>query len=152
MKEEKEFKESPKKQLTEPKHNLRALLCGDFISSIPVEYLEYLGYDMKDLRCDVCDGRLKPNIFIHYGIPCIKHSYVFENREAFILFICCKRTKTKNCKHAGVIALAQEGFLEEVDEIYEQLKEEEEEEDDEYDEENEEDEYDEEDEEDDEDE
>jgi len=88
------------------------------VSSYPIEILEYLGYDIWELHCDVCGKTIAPRIFKHNGVECIKSAYVFENREQCILFVCCK----KNCKREGIRMLSEEQFLEDIESIATELK------------------------------
>lgn len=110
------------KQESEELERIRNLLCGDFVSSYPIEILEYLGYNIWELHCDVCGKSIAPRVFKHNGIESVKSGYVFENREQFILFVCCKKTKKKNCKRDGIRKLAEESFLEDIESVTMELK------------------------------
>ena len=110
------------KHESEKIERIRKLLCGDFVSSYPIEILEYLGYDIWELYCDICGKAIAPRVFKHNGIECIKSAYVFENREQFILFVCCKKTKKKDCKREGIRLLSEETFLEDIETITTELK------------------------------
>ena len=105
-------------QESEKLERIRSLLCGDFVSSYPIEILEYLGYDIWELYCDVCGKSIAPRIFKHNDVECIKSCYVFENREQCRLFVCCK----KNCKREGIRMLSQETFLDDIESVSIELR------------------------------
>jgi len=124
MKEETESNSimTDSEQKSKELERVRELYCGDILSSFPIEILEYLGYDIWHLKCDVCGKDIAPRIFKHNGIECIKSCYVFENREQCILFVCCKKSRTKDCKREGIRLLSEEQFLDDIDSVAIELK------------------------------
>jgi len=62
----------------------------NWIKTVPVDYLEYLGYNVKELYCDICGKKLRPTIFEKTGIKVIKNTYFFENKANELTFLACK--------------------------------------------------------------
>jgi len=62
----------------------------NWIKTVPIDYLKYLGYNVKELYCDICGKKLRPTVFEKTGIEVIKNTYFFENKANELTFLACK--------------------------------------------------------------